>query len=76
MVSLTQSHDHLTDKQIDWLGSAVFSITFSLLLSIIARVTHIKFAKKDLGYSETDFTSMPFYLMIFNCLAIMVIIGI
>jgi hypothetical protein len=73
---MTDKHHHMQEGQIDWLGTFVLSYATILLLSILARVTHIKFAKKERGYSQNDFTIIPYYLMICNCATIMCIFAI
>ena len=64
-----QAH-HLSTEQISWLGSFVLSYATVLSICIVVRVFHIKFAKKERGYTQNDFTIMPYYFMIANCATI------
>ena len=64
-----QAH-HLSTEEISWLGSFVLSYATVLSICIVVRVFHIKFAKRERGYTQNDFTLMPYYFMIANCATI------
>ena len=57
---------------LEYVGSAVFSMALLLALSITTLVTHLTFSPKERGYSYNNFTFSPYYLMIANCVSLMV----
>ncbi len=61
---------HLPTVQISWLGSFVLSYATVLSMCILVRVFHIKFAKRERGYTQNDFTITPYNFMIANCVTI------
>lgn len=52
------------------LGSAVIVLAMMTLIIVVIRLADIKYGKKKQSYSYNDFTFKPFYLMIVNCIGI------